>query len=302
MWPMLGHVGSIMPFIPLLIMANLLSTPADEPVRVDSLTGHIVRLASFKSEVLGNSRNLTIYLPPGYDQDKRKRYPVLYLHDGQNVFSGLTSYIPNKEWRLDESAEALIRAKLIEPIIMVGIDNGQGERANEYLPTSFAAPWGGEKIGGKADLYAKMLLEEIKPMIDKTYRTKPDATNTALMGSSFGGVATLYLGLTHPDKFSRLGVVSPSLWVDHGVMLKKLRDLKTKLPLKIWLDMGATEGGEPKEDAQTVAQAVEAGEILISKGWKAGKDLSVYIEGYASHNEDAWARRSPAILMFLFGR
>ncbi|HEY0868486.1 MAG TPA: alpha/beta hydrolase-fold protein [Fimbriimonas sp.] len=267
-----------------------------EPVRVPSLTGRIEDVAEFESKALGNKRNLHVYLPPGYEANPRRKYPVLYVHDGQNVFNGATSYLPNKEWRLDETAEALIGAGLIEPLIIVGIDNAGIERANEYLPTRFKPRWSDSEMGGKADLYGKMLVEEIKPFIDRRYRTRSDARSTGLMGSSFGGVVTYYLGITHPNVFSRLGVVSPSVWVDDYLLVKKTHALKGKLPLKIWLDMGTQEGPEATKDAQTLKRA------LNLKGWRDGKDLAYYEEGFAQHNEDAWARRSPAILMFLFGR
>jgi predicted alpha/beta superfamily hydrolase len=268
---------------------------AQEPKRVATLTGKIVEIPEFESKALGNKRPVHVYLPPNYETEKRS-YPVLYVHDGQNVFNGASSYLPNREWRLDETAEALIRAGLIEPIIIVGIDNAGMERGNEYLPTRFKMNRGDVEVGGKADLYGKMLIEEIKPMIDRTYRTKKGARDTGLMGSSFGGIITMYLGLTHPDVFGRLGILSPSIWVDDRLMLKKVEALPRKLPLKVWLDMGTSEGLQPLGDARATAKAME------KKGWKPGSDFVYYEEGFAEHNEDAWARRSPAILMFLFGK
>jgi predicted alpha/beta superfamily hydrolase len=261
--------------------------------RISSLTGDITVLRDFESKNLGNKRNISIYLPPDYKTSPGRRYPVLYCHDGQNVFDGATSYVPNKEWRIDEAAEALIKAGLIQPIIIVAIDNGQMERGNEYLPTKIKM--GNNEFGGKADLYGRFLLEEVKAYIDKTYRTKPDASNTALLGSSLGGVVTYYLGITHADKFSLLGVISPSVWVNNREMIKRTEALPKKLKLRIWIDMGTQEGSDSVRDANDLFLGLQ------KKGWKPGKELVFYKDGFAQHNEEAWARRVPAILLWMFG-
>lgn len=267
------------------------------PTRVDSITGS-VQVLQLETKLLPGPRTLRVYLPPGYEQEPRRRYPVLYLQDGQNVFSGLTSFLPNGEWRADEAAQALIEAGLIEPLLIVAIDNGGARRADEYLPTR--ATVDGREMGGEADRYGKLLVEEIKPHIDATYRTKKDARNTAVGGSSLGAIVSLHLGLTYPRVFGKLALLSPSLWWDSGVMLARVKAAASlgKPRQQIWLDTGTEEGG----GAETVTAVRELGKLLQSKGWKPGKDLAVYIEGYAIHREDAWARRMPAILLYLFGR
>ncbi|HVL39797.1 MAG TPA: alpha/beta hydrolase-fold protein, partial [Fimbriimonadaceae bacterium] len=131
--------------LPILI-ASTNAPQATLPERRQSLTGDIRHHRDFESKILGNKRNLIVYLPPDYAKQTR-RYPVVYLHDGQNVFDGLTSYIPNQEWRADEAAEALIRAELIEPLILVGIDNAGIARGDEYLPTR--TKFGDNEAGGK---------------------------------------------------------------------------------------------------------------------------------------------------------
>ncbi len=281
----------------LLIASSLLNPLAAQDARPverhTSLTGTIKHHANFESKILGNKRNLIVYLPPDYDKEPTRRYPVLYMHDGQNIFDGMTSYLPNKEWRADECAEALIRAKAIEPIIIVGVDNGQMARADEYLPTR-AKMGRDQEAGGKADQYGDFLEKEVMPMIDREYRTKRGPKNTALCGSSFGGIITLYLGITRPNVYGRLGVVSPSLWWDQEIMRKKVEALPKKLDLKIWLDMGAQEG------PGAVATADRMHRALLDKGWVDGKDLLYYVDGFAEHNEDAWARRMAPILMYLF--
>jgi len=275
--------------------AFLLFAQSALPERRPSLTGSIEKPFRLESKLL-SARDIFVYLPPQYATEPKRRFPVLYMHDGQNVFDGATSFIPNQEWKADEAAEALIKAKLIEPLIIVAVPNAGTERANEYLPTSGIL--NGQKMGGKADVYGRMLLEELKPKIDKQYRTKPN--DSGLAGSSFGGVITLYLGLKHPDAFGKLGVFSPSLFWDNQYLLKQVQALPGKLPLKIWLDMGGAESGSPGQDTMIVGMARKMDEALQSKGWSEGRDLAYYEEGYAPHNEVSWARRFPAMLMFLF--
>jgi predicted alpha/beta superfamily hydrolase len=262
--------------------------------RVSSLTGNIQQIQGFESKILGNKRNLIVYLPPDYDSETTRRYPVMYMHDGQNVFDGMTSYIPNGEWQADENAERLIRAGKIEPIIIVGIDNGGMERGNEYLPTR--AKLGKDEMGGKADLYGKMLIDEIMPTINARYRTKTGPANTGLCGSSFGGVVTLYLGLTHPNVFGRLGVVSPSVWWDNRYLIREVDALPRKLDDRIWLDIGSKEGYQAMVDVRNLKWA------LIKKGWTLGRDLAYMEDMGAYHNEAAWSKRMEPILLFLWGR
>lgn len=261
--------------------------------RVPSRTGVIETLPAVRSEALGNSRDVLVYLPPQYKTDPRRRFPVMYLHDGQNVFDGATSFIPNQEWKADEAAQGLIESGLIEPLILVAIPNMGLERGNEYLPT--LREMQGQSVGGKADLYLKFVAHELKPLVDAKFRTKPGREDTALCGSSFGGIATLHLGLKAPEVFGKLAVVSPSVWWDDRVILKAIRAFKGPRP-KVWVDMGTNEGKQGVEDARALRDA------LIQAGWTGGKDLLYFEDGFAGHNEAAWARRFPLILTFLFGK
>ena len=188
----------------LVLLSLCANTFAQQP---HTLTGDIRAHKSFHSKILNNDREVIVYLPPGYDASKNKRYSVFYMHDGQNLFDGATSFIPGQEWRVDETAERLIAAGKIEPLIVVGVYNTK-DRIDEYTPAADAK----YKLGGKADLYGRMLVEELKPFIDSQYRTKHDARHTGLMGSSLGGLASLYLALKYPQVFGRAGVVSPSVW------------------------------------------------------------------------------------------
>lgn len=247
------------------------------------------------SRHLNNTRDIQVLLPQGYENEAKTRYPVLYMHDSQNIFDGRTSYIPNQEWRVDETSRALARAGLVQKLIIVGIPNMGIDRANEYLPTraKMGRPGEEEEVGGRADLYGQFLIEEVKPLIDSTYRTKTGPADTGLCGSSFGGIITLHLGMTRPDVFGRLGVVSPSLWWDGGLMQKRIEQHKFPWKVKMWLDMGTQEG-----DGAIRARAFE--KSLIAKGMKPKKDFIYFEEEGGQHNEAAWARRFGEILLFLF--
>ncbi len=276
-----------------LSIVGLGSQSATPPERTHSLSGTFRSIPAFPSKVLGNQRDLMVYLPPQYESEPRRRFSVLYLHDGQNVFDGFTSYLPNREWRADEAAEMLIRANLIEPIIMVAIPNMGAERADEFLPTR--RKMGSNEMGGKADLYAQMLATEIKPHIDREFRTKPDRRNTAVGGSSFGGIVTLHIGLTHPQVFGKLLVVSPSVWWDDRVMLKRVKAFVGPKP-KVWIDMGTQEGPGGVADGKALFEA------FVAQGFKTPGDVTYVVQQGAAHNEDAWAARMPSMLTYLFGR
>ncbi len=266
--------------------------------RQPTLTGDIRLHKKFHSKILNNDRDLIVYLPPGYEASKTQPYPVLYMHDGQNIFDGVTSYLPGQEWRVDETAEALIAAGKIEPLIIVGIYNAGKDRGDEYTPAKDKT----YNMGGKADLYGRMLVEEIKPFIDGTYRTLRSAQHTGLGGSSLGGIASLYLGLKHQDVFSRLAVVSPTVWFAERHIVHYVEALPRKPETRIWLDMGTKEGRNPDEEGRSINEARGLQKILVKKGWKLGEDLKYFEAKGAEHNEGAWAERVESILTFLFPR
>jgi len=265
--------------------------------RPHTLTGNVSASQKFHSKILGNDRDVIVYLPPGYDTAKTKRYSVFYMHDGQNLFDGATSFIPGQEWRVDETAERLIAAGKIEPLIVVGVYNTK-ERINEYTPAADAK----YKLGGNADLYGRMLVEELKPFIDAHYRTKKDSKHTGLGGSSLGGLASLYLALKYPKVFSRAAVVSPSVWFANKQIVHYVEALPGKPKVRIWIDIGTKEGRTPEEARQTVNDTRLLRDTLIKKGWKLGKDLDYFEAEGAEHNEAAWAARVDSILTFLFPR
>ncbi len=280
------------------IVASLICGTAVVAQQPHTLTGDIRVHQNFHSQILNNDRDVIVYLPPGYDAAKHTRYSVFYMHDGQNLFDGATSFIPGQEWRVDETAQALIAAGKIEPLIIVGIYNAGKDRINEYTPAEDAK----YKLGGKADLYGRMLVEELKPFIDSHYQTKKDAAHTGLGGSSLGGLVSIYLALKYPKVFGRAAVVSPSVWFANKQIVHYVQGLPKKPKVRVWMDIGTKEGRTTEEAQQTVNDARLLQETLIKKGWKLGKDLSYFEAEGAEHNENAWAARVERILTFLFPR
>lgn len=262
-----------------------------------TLTGDIRVHQDFHSQFLTHDRDVLVYLPPGYEAAKNRRYPVIYFHDGQNLFDGATSFIRGQEWRVDETAESLIVAKKIVPLIIVGIYNAGPDRMNEYTPAVDA-----KYKGGAADLYGRMIVEELKPFIDRTYRTKRDARHTGIGGSSLGGLVSIYLSLRYAKVFGRAAVVSPSVWFANQYILGFVNQLPHKEATRIWIDIGTNEGRNADEAKETEANTRLLYDALIKKGWKGGRELTYFVAEGAAHNEAAWAARVEQILTFLFPR
>lgn len=253
-----------------------------------SLTGDVRLLEAFRSDVLDNQRDVLVWLPPGYD-GATGRYPVLYLHDGQNVFDTSTSFA-GVEWGVDETAERLVHEGRIAPPIIVAVDHAGAHRADEFAPTHDTH----RHAGGHAGRYARFLVEELKPWVDASFRTEPAAAHTAVGGSSLGGLVTLYLGLEYPHVFGALAVLSPSIWWDRRALLARVEALPGRLPWRIWLDVGTAEGRDTLRNARALKGALQ------QKGWLPGDDLR-YLEAHdAGHSESAWAARMEGILEFLF--
>jgi len=182
-----------------------------------------------------NPRTIWIYLPPDYDSTNKK-YPVLYMHDGQNLFDEAESFAG--EWNVDETLEAMYR-ECNFGIIVVGIENAREHRMDEYTPFLNKE----YKRGGEADSYLKFLVEELKPYIDSTYRTLKD--NTALLGSSLGGLVSIYAGFKYPEIFKRVGSMSGAFWFNPEIVdfIKRAN----QSPEKIYLDYGERESEDPQK-------------------------------------------------------
>lgn len=263
-----------------------------DPAEV-SLATTILTHAAFPSQIL-LPRDVHVYRPPGYEEETSRRYPVLYLKDGQNIFDPKEM---GMEWEVDHTADALIRAGRIEPLLVVGVANTEARR-DEYTPTAVELKQSDgtlTKGGGKADLYGRFLIEELMPFIDRTYRTRRGAASTAVGGSSLGGLVSVWLGLEHPDVFGNVLAVSPTVWWDDFVILKKVAALPRKVPVRFWVDIGSLEGDNAVTGARRLRDA------LIEKGWEPGSDLEYMEQEGGRHDEISWASRVEAMLTFLYG-
>ena len=271
------------------------ASPTTGPARQHSVTGDVRFHKEFASKHLGNERTLAVYVPPGYEADSGQRYPVLYMHDGQNIFDAATSFL-GIEWQVDETSERLIKAGRVRPVIIVGIYNN-ADRKEEYTPCRDK-----KHGGGKGDLYAKFLVEEVKPFIDKEYRTLPDRKNTAVAGSSLGGLISLHICSKYPETFSMCGVVSPALmWCD-GRVVKEAREHNDWMKgTRFWLDMGSKEDRQIAEFSKAVLSTRELVAVFDEAGLVPGRDYYYWEVVDGEHNEAHWAARFDKILLYFFG-
>ncbi|GMU51916.1 MAG: hypothetical protein AMXMBFR33_10620 [Candidatus Xenobia bacterium] len=230
------------------------------------------------SAILKEKRPYRVFLPRGYDQHADRRYPVLYLHDGQNVFE----VGPFGSWHATRAVEETARRAEARELIVVGVDNTPN-RLRDYISPD---------DGGRADLYASFLIQELMPLINEKYRTLPGPANTGTLGSSAGGVAALYLAWEHPEVFGKVGAMSGSWWLRNfpaRVAQDKRRDLR------IYLDSG--DSGGTFRDGVSLTLALR--DSLIGR-YSLGRDLQHLIGHRHRHNEAAWGARMAGALKFLF--
>jgi predicted alpha/beta superfamily hydrolase len=243
-------------------------------VRVPRAAGTLTTLPDVESTELRNSRDLVVWLPPQYSRSRR-RYPVIYMHDGQNLFDPRTSYA--EPWRVDK-ALARARRRSVEAIV-VGIPNKGVDRINEYSP--FVDPKAG---GGKGDRYLDWIIGTVKPLIDARFRTRPERAHTGMAGSSMGALITLYAYFRDPAVFGFVGVLSPSLWFAGRSIFSTL-ERSPHVSGRIYLDIGAREGKVALDDARLMRDA------LIRKGYTPGSELRWVEDPKGRHNEVDWGRR-----------
>lgn len=246
------------------------------------ITGTVTYHRSLAADSL-KPRDLIVWLPPGYEKGN-KRYPVLYMHDGMNVFDPATSSF-GVDWRIDETADSLIRSKQMQPAIIVGIYNTP-DRMEEYVP------------GAKGSAYMDFVVNTVKPLIDQTYRTKPGAKHTLTGGSSAGGIMAFMLAWEHPQVFSKAICMSPAFKIMHIDYVKDVQAYTgKKKKLKFYIDNGGID-----LEARLQPGIDEMLAALQRKGYREGKDYLWVLDEKAQHNEAAWAKRMPAALKFLLGR
>lgn len=252
--------------------------------------GSLLHFPDIRSRFLPHAHDVIVCLPPEYHESPTRRYPVLYLHDGQNVFDDLPLSPFGVQWGVDTTARALMYARVIEPLIIVAIGNAGRDRIDEYTPTRDNM----HDAGGMADRYGQMLVYEIKPWVDHTWRTKRTAHDTAVAGSSLGGLLSLHLGLTHSAIFGKIGLLSPSVWWDDRWIVRQLVADGGRHPdLRIWLDVGTGEKRMLKGTRLLYR-------MLLRQGWRVGNDLHYMEAEGALHDERAWGERAGLFLRFLF--
>lgn len=261
-----------------------------------TIVGTLRVLKQIHSPQLDNQRDILVYLPPEYETSAA-RYPVIYMHDGQNLFDQATAH--DHEWQVDETMQALSGAGY--PAVVVGIPNMDGERIDEYTP--FADQRHG---GGKGEAYLAFIVETLKPLIDEQFRTLSDRVHTGIVGSSLGGLISLYALFSRPDVFGFAGALSPSLWFAQEAIFPYVRQAAFRSG-RIYLDLGTHEGGAPRParrpphtyTSRYLADARRMHALLAAKGYAEGKLLRYVEEEQAPHSEAAWARRLPGALTFL---
>jgi predicted alpha/beta superfamily hydrolase len=247
------------------------------------VSGHIDTYQSFYSPQLGNARAVRIWLPPSYENSPQRRYPVLYLHDGQNLFDPRTSTI-GVEWNIDEQLGSMMRARAVPDAIVVGIDSNPSgeERFNEY------------DYNEKGARYADFLIHTVKPFVDSTYRTRPDREHTFTMGSSMGAYISFALVWAHPEVFSRAAGLSLPAHLQSRSPFRFLEEYPApRLPVSIYQDYGDFGG-----DALYPEPAQEFGRAVAQK-MLGRTHYELHAFPYADHSEADWSRRAQIPLRFV---
>lgn len=245
------------------------------------ITGQITGTVAYHRQLTGEGiapRDIIVWLPPDYGANKKKRYPVVYVQDGQNSVDPATSAF-GVDWRIDETSDSLIRNKITPSFIVVGIYN-TADRSKDYTP--------GE--GGSA--YMKFVVKKVKPLVDSVYRTKPEAKNTIVGGSSAGGLISFMLAWEYPGVFSKAICMSPAFKIMHIDYVKTVLESKEKKNVFFYIDNGGV--GLETQLQPGIDEMMTA---LKQKGYKEGRDYFYTIDSGAKHFESDWAKRFPKAMM-----
>lgn len=260
-----------------------------------------LRVHKLESAIFGNQRKVRVWLPDGYGDaaNKDRRYPVLYLLDGQNVFDACLSEVSHHEWGADETVQRLIAERKIPPMIVVGVDHAGKDRAREYLPyKDFLGNPDMDEPAGKQ--FPDFMTREVLPLVDAQYRTLKGPDNTGIGGSSYGGVASLYALLVKPGTFGFGVIESPVLWIGLGQLVRDTSPL-VAMPRRVFVGFGGQEASDPAINRKMVDLVRQVEANFHAAGYDASS-FRVVIDADARHTEAAWEQRLPGALTFLFGK
>lgn len=246
------------------------------PIFFSGLRGTFSDVVSVRAPDGGAEHGLRVYFPPGYDENVLKRYPVLYMHDGSNLFFPDEAFGGN-EWQVDENLEQLDSMCLIDKVLVVGIY--ARDRMNEYTRPGY-------------ERYGRLLVEQVKPMIDARLRTLADRENTAVMGSSLGGVVSFYLGWQYPEVFGKAACLSSTFGYRDDLLERVLRE--PRRDVRFYIDSGWPEDNYENTTAMR--------DHLLAAGYEFGRDVLHFAFPGALHNEGSWAARSHVPFQFFFGK
>jgi predicted alpha/beta superfamily hydrolase len=283
-----------------LLVSNLATAQATASAACRSTVSGDLRLHQLKSTIFGNERTIRVLLPPGYGDpaNKDRRYPVLYMLDGQNVFDACLSDVSHHEWGADEIVQALVAEKKIPALIVVGVDHAGKDRAHEYLPyKDYLGDPDMDEPAGKR--FPDFLTNEVMPLVDGQYRTLQGQPNTGIGGSSYGGVATLYALLVKPGRFGYGLIESPTMWIGMGQLVRDTNPL-TAMPVKVFVGFGGKEAGDPAISDKMIGLIRQVESNFRAAGYDESSFRFV-VDPEALHTEAAWEKRLPGALTFLFG-
>jgi predicted alpha/beta superfamily hydrolase len=259
-----------------------------------------LRLHSLESRIFGNTRTIRVLLPPGYDavENAQKRYPVLYLLDGQNLFDVCANEFNHQEWGVDETVQRLVGEGRIAPLIVVGVDHAGKGRAHEYLPykDNVGNPDMPEPAGKR---FPDFLVNEVMPLVDGKYRTLQGLAHTGIGGSSYGGAAALHALMARPFNFGHGLIESPTMWIGMGQLVRDTSPL-VAMPRRVFVAFGGKESEDPAGSALMIG-LVRQLETNFKAAGHDERSFRLVVEPEARHSEPDWARRLPGALMFLYG-
>jgi predicted alpha/beta superfamily hydrolase len=266
-------------------MKEWLDYPAADDGLEHTVTGDMKVLPAVWSPQLGNRRDILVHLPPSYGTGER-RYPVIYMQDGQNLFDRATSFA--EEWGVDRTMVAAAKRDGVEAIV-VGIPNVANQRIDEY------SPFADRKLGGgRGDRYLEFVLDTVKPRIDASFRTRTERSATGICGSSMGGLISLYAYFRYRGAIGFAGAMSPALWFANRAIFEYLT-AEPHSPGRLYIDAGTLEGPTEVDDVERLRG------LLVEKGYRKKRDLLTVIEKGGRHDERAWGRRFRKALPFLLG-